>query len=120
MPRWSWRASSWQKVRILVDESLPVELAEALELPGTTTVAGLGLQGFSNGALLQRAEAIGIDVLITADQNLEFQQDIPGLALGVIVLRARSNRMDHLRPLIPSILQALGLISPGRVMRLGS
>jgi len=52
--------------------------------------------------------------------NLEFQQHIPGYAVGVIVLRARSNRMEHLRPLVPAIHQALGLIGPGQIIRLGT
>ena len=107
-------------MRILVDESLPTELAAELDLPSVKTVAELGLKGYENGALLRRAEILGIDVLITADQNLEFQQHIPGYAVGVIVLRARSNRMEHLRPLVPAIHQALGLIGPGQIIRLGT
>jgi hypothetical protein len=85
-------------LRILVDESLPVELADALALPGVHTVSQLGLKGFENGALLQRAAALGITVLIPADQSLEFQQDARSSSIGVIVLCARSNRMDHLSP----------------------
>lgn len=107
-------------MRILLDESLPTDLAAELDLPLLKTVAQLGLKGFTNGDLLRRAEAIGMDVLITADQNLEFQQHIPGYELGLIVLRARSNRMEHLRPLLPAIHQALDLIGPGQIIRLGS
>lgn len=106
-------------MRILVDESLPVELAAELDLPSIKTVSQVGWKGLKNGALLQRAESVGFTVLLTADQNLEFQQHIPGFSLGVIVLRARSNRMEHLRPLIPAILQGLSLIAPGQVLRLG-
>ena len=107
-------------MRILLDESLPTDLAAELSLPLLKTVAQLGLKGFTNGDLLRRAEAIGMDVLITADQNLEFQQHIPGYSLGLIVLRARSNRMEHLRRLVPAIHQALSLIGPGQIIRLGS
>ena len=107
-------------MRILLEESLPTDLAAELDLPLLKTVAQLGLKGFTNGDLLRRAEAIGMDVLITADQNLEFQQHIPGYSLGLIVLRAHSNRMEHLRPLVPAIHQALSLIGPGQIIRLGS
>jgi hypothetical protein len=112
--------SSWQSVRILIDESLPVELADELNLPGLKTVSQVGLKGLKNGALLRRAEALGFTVFLTADQNLEFQQAIPGRALSVIVLRARSNRMEHLRPLIPAIIQGLSLVAPGQILRLGA
>lgn len=107
-------------MRILVDESLPVELASELGLPFAKTVAELGLRGLKNGALLQRAEALGFEVFLTADTNLEFQQDLPAYPLAVIILRARSNSLLHLRPLIPAIRQALTVISPGQILRLGS
>lgn len=107
-------------MRILLDESLPIELADALRLPDIKTVAQLGLKGLENGELLRRAESLGFTVLLTADQGLPFQQHIPGYDLGVIVLTAATNSMEHLRPLIPSILQAIQLIAPGQVMRLGA
>lgn len=107
-------------MRILVDESLPVELADELNLPSLKTVSQIGLKGLKNGALLQRAEALGFTVFLTADQNLEFQQDLSGHVLSVIVLRARSNRMEHLRPLIPAVIQGLTLIGPGQILRLGT
>jgi hypothetical protein len=105
-------------VRALVDESLPVELAVALALPDAKTVAQLGWQGIKNGVLLERAAAFGFTVLLTADQHLHEQQDLRSFQLGVIVLQARSNRMEHLEPLVRAILQALPIIRPGQVMRL--
>ena len=106
-------------MRILVDESLPLELASELGLPFVKTVSQVGLKGLKNGDLLRRAEALGFTVLVTADQNMEFQQDLAGYALGFIVLRARSNRMEHLRPLVPALMRALPLLGPGQVIRLG-
>ena len=60
-------------MRILLDESLPVELK--LELPGheVNTVQETGWSGLKNGELLARAVA-RFDVLVTADQNLQHQQ----------------------------------------------
>jgi predicted nuclease of predicted toxin-antitoxin system len=106
-------------VRILIDESLPVQLATELNLQNVKTVAGVGLRGFKNGALLERAVALGFTILITADQKLEHQQDLRGFSIAVIVLRARSNRMEHLRPLIPQVRQAVTVVTIGQVLRLG-
>jgi hypothetical protein len=106
-------------VRILIDESLPWELAEELGSPEVTTVSEAGWSGLSNGALLRRAEAAGFGVLLTADQNLPYQQNVPASGIAVIVLKARRNRIEDLRPLIPGIRQTLQLISPGQVVRLG-
>jgi hypothetical protein len=110
--------SSSQTPRILVDESLPVELADELGLPFVRTVRSLGWSSLKNGDLIQRAVLAGFTLFLTADQNLEFQQNIHSTELGVIVLRGGSRILD-IRALIPSILTAITLIEPGRVMRLG-
>jgi hypothetical protein len=111
--------NSLQTQRILVDESLPVELAEELGLPFVRTVRGLGWSSLKNGDLIQRAVLAGFTLFLTADQNLEFQQNIRSSELGVIVLRG-GNRIHDVRPLIPSILTAIPLIGPGQIIRLGA
>jgi hypothetical protein len=60
------------------------------------------------------------DVLITMDRGIEFQQQISNLPLGVVVVRAQSNRMQHLSPLVPAILNAIAVTKPGRVRRVGT
>lgn len=45
------------------------------------------------------------DVLITADRNIEHQQNLATLPLAVMVLVVRSNRMEVVAPLVPDILQ---------------
>jgi hypothetical protein len=106
-------------VRVLVDESLPQELAAELGLAEARTVAEQGWSGLKNGALLQRAETAGFDVFLTADQNLPYQQNLTAFDIGVIILKARSNRIQDLRPLLAGIRQALSLIARGQVIRLG-
>ena len=53
------------------------------------------------------------------DRSIEFQQRISTLPFGIILVRARSNRMEDLKPLAPSILSALDAIKPGRIRRVG-
>jgi len=87
-------------MRILLDESLPVELK--FEIPGHEVryVREIGWSGLKNGELLRRA-AGSFDVFLTADQNLEYQQNLRTLPLAVVVLVAPSNRIEQLRPLLP-------------------
>jgi len=47
------------------------------------------------------------DVLVTVDRNLSFQQNLTTFPIAVIVLRAYSNRLADLRPLVPALLAAL-------------
>lgn len=54
------------------------------------------------------------------DQNLPFQQNVPALPLGVVLVRAPSNRMVHLQPLVPAILVAVQGLGSGEVRRVGA
>lgn len=73
------------------------------------------MTGYSNGRLLRRLEG-DFAALITMDGSLPAQQPLANLNLGVIVLRARSNRIEDLRPLAPAILQALASLQPGQLV----
>jgi len=71
-----------------------------------------------NGELLQRASG-QFDVFVTADQNLQYQQNLSKLPIAVVVLVARSNRMESLRPLVPSLLSVIEKIEPRTLIRIG-
>lgn len=89
-------------MRILLDECLPQRLRD--ELPGhdVCTVYEAGWKGRKNGELLALA-AGQFDVFLTIDAGIEYQQNLEQLTVGVIALRARSNRVEHLRPLMPRV-----------------
>ena len=72
----------------------------------------------SNGRLLALAEK-QFDVFVTVDRNLSFQQHLPKFKIAVLVVRARSNRLEELTPLVPSMLAALPQCKPGRVTTVG-
>jgi hypothetical protein len=105
-------------LRVLLDENLPADLA--VELPGVqaSTVTDKGWSGVANGELLRRASG-HIDALLTMDRNLQHQQNLAKLPFGVILIRAPSNRIVHLRPLIPALLEALQTLSPGELRVVG-
>ena len=101
-------------MKVVLDECLPKRLAR--ELPGheVTTVPAAGFAGLVNGKLLRRI-AGNYEVFVTIDGNLTAQQNMKGLSFAVIVLRARSNKIEDIRPLIPQILEALSVAKPGHV-----
>ena len=90
-------------------------------LPGhdVTTTQTMGWAGVKNGELVRRAAAEGFDVLITIDKNIEFQQNLASLPLSVVLVRARSNRVDDLEPLAPAVLAALDRILPQTLVHVG-
>jgi hypothetical protein len=75
--------------------------------------------GLSNGRLLAAANG-QVDVFLTVDKNLVQQQSLAGYQLAVIVLRAQSNKIEHLSALVNPILAALESIKPGEVVTIGA
>ena len=59
-------------MRILLDESLPIELRDELPQHAVRSVQEMGWFSLRNGELLRRA-ANQFDVFVTADQNLQYQ-----------------------------------------------
>ena len=106
-------------MRVLIDESLPRQLAPALVGHDARMVQQEGWSAVKNGELLRRAAAAGFEVLITPDRNLEYQQNIPRSGVGVVVVRARTNRIEDLLPLVARLLAALPGARPGTVTHVG-
>jgi hypothetical protein len=103
-------------VRVLLDENLPHDLIAALTIHTVSTVQDMGWAGVENGELLRRA--IGqTDAFLTMDRRLEHQQNLSGLPYGVVLILARSNRVQDLLPLVPGILAALERLKAGVIER---
>ena len=64
---------------VLLDEQLPRHLAREIGGHNVSTVQQRGWAGLKNGELLRVAADAGFEVLVTADRNLQFQQNLsPG------------------------------------------
>jgi hypothetical protein len=59
------------------------------------------------------------DAFVTVDRNLSFQQDIVSFSIAVVVLRAKTNRLADLRPLVPGLLVAIEATPPGTAKFIG-
>lgn len=106
-------------MRVPLDENLPADLAADLVGHQASTVATEGWVGITNGELLRRVSG-RFDALLTMDKNLQYQQQLAGLAFGVLLIRAASNRLVHLRPVVPAILEALRQLRPGELRSVGA
>ncbi|MBO6573998.1 MAG: DUF5615 family PIN-like protein [Rhodothermales bacterium] len=102
-------------MRVLLDENVPRKLKHRFSPPHfVTTVQERGWAGVENGALLQAA-ADEFDALVTLDRGIEYQQDMSGLDLRLIVVSASSNRYEDLLPVVPAIESALVRLGAGEV-----
>jgi len=80
-----------------------------------STVQAEGWAGLSNGALLRVAAEREFEAFVTADQNLQFQQNLRTIVLRVIVLHSLSNAIEDLSPLVPGLLAVLEDAMPGEI-----
>ena len=103
-------------MRLLLDECVDEGLRHFFPEHECQTVRYAGFAGLKNGRLLQAAEAAGFEVLITIDQNIPDQQNLSGRRLAILILSAPSNRLGHLKKLLPDALTALQSIAPGEVV----
>jgi len=106
-------------VRVLLDEQLPRQLVPHLLPHDVRTVQQERWAGLKNGELLKRAKAAGFEALLTADQSLEFQQNLVNSGLSVVVIIAVTNALEDLIPVVPMVLAALSEAVAGRVVRVG-
>jgi predicted nuclease of predicted toxin-antitoxin system len=106
-------------MRLLFDECVSRKLKSLFVAAGhdCETVGEAGWEGVTNGELLAKAEFL-FDVLVTVDQNLRYQQSFKDRDISLLVLRAQSNDMKDLEPLVPSALAALRSIKPGQVLEI--
>jgi predicted nuclease of predicted toxin-antitoxin system len=84
-------------MRILLDECVNPRLRLAFPGDEVKTVAEMNWGSLTNGRLLKKA-AFHFDILITLDQNLQFQNPAGKHPLGVVVLVTRLNDLATYRP----------------------
>ena len=89
-------------MRVLLDEQLPRQLAREITGHEVSTVQRRGWAGLKNGELLRRAADARFEAFVTADRNLEYQQNLARSLLGVLVLVSPSNALEDLLPLVSS------------------
>jgi len=100
-------------MRILIDECLPKRCVNLISGHDVVTVPAVGWAGKKNGELLRLMEADGYDVFITADQNTQYQQNLSGRRIAIIVLALPALHFDYISPLADKIHAALAVIKPG-------
>lgn len=102
-------------MRVLLDHCVPRRLGPLLPGHEVATAHSQGWADVGNGDLLRAAADAGFGAMVTMDRNLAFQQNQGELPLPVIVMVARTNRMVHLAPLVPAVLQVLAASPQRRV-----
>jgi hypothetical protein len=77
-------------MRILLDHNAPKGLRTILTNHEVRTAYEMGWAELTNGRLLDNAEQVGFDAVITGDQNVRYQQRLAGRRLALVVLSETS------------------------------
>ncbi len=96
---------------VLFDHGTPKGLIRAL--PGHTvhTAQAKGWDTLSNGALLKAAEGAGIDVLLTTDRRIRYQQNLSARRIAMVVLTG-STKWSRVRQHTDRIAAAVAAATP--------
>ncbi len=105
-------------MKVFVDECVDWRLARDIVGHEVKTARKMGWLTIKNGELLALA-ASEFEVFVTVDRNLSFQQNLPAFAIAVIVLRAPSNRLTDLKPLVAELLARIPSAKRGSVDYVG-
>ncbi len=107
-------------MKLLLDENLPQDFRHFIAEHEVFTVGFMGWSGLKNGQLLVQASKAGFHALITKDLSIEYQQSPRALTIAILVLHARTNTLDDLRPLVSELLRAIVTLTPGAVVHVGT
>ena len=107
-------------MRIPIDDCIPRKSKRHLSGHECQTVPEVGLAGKDNGELLSSAEQRKFDAFLTIDRGFEYEQSLVGRKIGVIIIRAKSSRLEDLLPHVPACLAALSSVKPGQLLKIGA
>ena len=98
-------------MKVLLDENLDHGLRTLLGQHDVVTVTYMGWTGLKNGELLRIAEDNGIEVLLTGDQTLAYEQNLTARRLGIVALSAI--QLPIIKKSLPKIIAAIDNAAPG-------
>ena len=107
------RAPLTGRMLILFDHSVPAPLREHFINHAVAEAVERGWDRVSNGELLTLAEQAGFEVLLTADGNLSYQQNLKQRKIAIVVLTG--NRWRMVQRMIRKIVAAVEAAEPGSV-----
>ena len=97
---------------ILFDHGAPRGVARALTGHTVVTAKSKGWDRLTNGALLKAAEEAGVELLLTTDQRIRYQQNLTGRKIALIVLTG-TTKWSRVQLHLGRIAAAVNAVKPG-------
>ena len=96
---------------ILFDNNIPRGLAGTLSAHKVVEARARGWHPFKNGDLLKAAEDAGFDLIITSDKSIQYEQNLSGRRIALVVLS--KGRWPLVRRRLKAIAAAVEAARPG-------
>ena len=106
-------------MRILIDECVDPRVKLLFGEDEAATVHERAWDALEDGPLLKLAQD-HYDVFLTIDGNLEHQQNLSKLDLGIVVARVPKNQMSYYRAIEEELRRAVETVRPGQVVHVGA
>ncbi len=97
-------------MRFLFDRNVPDPLRHHLSKHTVKTAEEMQWERLENGDLLKAAETAGFEVMVTADQNIQYQQNLTKRQIALVVLG--SNRWPLIQQHLAEIVTAVDAAIP--------
>ena len=98
-------------MRVLFDHNIPKGLASFLKGHEVTLAVQMGWQSISNGELLAQTEAAGFEVMLTADKNIRYQQNLTNRRIAIVLITNPTWR--ELLPFVDRVVSGIDAATTG-------
>ena len=92
----------------MLDENLPRPMAKLFQPPlEVISVHDMGWAEMKNGELIAEMQRAGFEFLLTADKNLQYQQNLSNIPIRLVVLHTFDNRLKNLVRYVTQIQETI-------------
>lgn len=98
-------------MKILFDNGTPKPIARSLTGHEVTFARGIGWHELENGELIQKAEEAGYEVLLSTDKNIQYQQNLTGRRIALVILS--NQQWPVVKMHLDRIVAAVNAATPG-------
>jgi hypothetical protein len=96
---------------ILFDHGTPRSIARWLKGHVVVEAVTRGWDRLTNGELLRVAEETGFDLLLSTDKNIQYQQNLKGRRIAIVILGNSQRPVVH--RYIDRVVEAVNAATPG-------
>lgn len=97
-------------MKILLDECVPWPMHKILTGHTISTAQREGWAGIANGQLLQKCQG-KFDLFITSDQNMQYQQNLQGRSVAILLLS--TNKLRKILAAASVVQSTVSAMQPG-------